>query len=111
MGITPWFVGQVSPVWTINILPDSGTFNASGLVPSNFSMVFRNTDASGIVDINGTGTFSNVTVASGSAPATVQYTPSSTDVQNAANYRALVKVVTGTGLAVIDLGMWQVLPL
>lgn len=120
MANTPWYVGQLAPLWTIQLVLDSGPFNVFGLAPSNFSMVFRNTDMPGIVDIPGTGTFSNITAAVTQTvngvttvvtPASVQYQVSLGDVALAANYHVFVKVQMGNGPQIFDCGPWQVLAL
>lgn len=112
MGINPWYTGQLSPIWTFQLIPDSGVFNVSGLIPSDFTTVFRNTDVVTLDDIPGTGTFSNIVASSGTGlntiPASVQYQVSSADVATPGNYHVFVKVTTGNGLAVFDFGTWQV---
>lgn len=120
MGISPWYKTSTptAPVWTIQLVPDSGVFNVSGLVVANFSLLLRNLDTS--VETTGQGTFSNitaaVTVTSGSStiiisPATVQYQHNVADVI-IGRYRPYVLVTFSNGIEPFQLQEdWQVVPL
>lgn len=63
MGISPWYKtsNATAPIWTIQLVPDSGTFNVSGLVVGNFALLFRDLDTG--VETTGVGTFSIITAA------------------------------------------------
>ena len=113
--ITPWYVGQLSPIWTIQLIPDSGYVNVTGLVVGNFSLRILNT-ATG-VETTGQGTFSNITAAvttqSGGqtivvTPASVQYQPVAADVV-AGIYTLWCDVTFANGKEPFLIGTWQVL--
>jgi hypothetical protein len=109
-GNTPWYKGDRKPVWDFLIEPDSGTFDTTGLTESDFSLV--------LIDINndntpraGTGAFSNLTAASGSDPASIQYAPGATDVGTAGIYEVRLIVDSGTSnQRTFSQGLWQCVP-
>ncbi len=109
MAITPWYVGQLAPVLTIQLVPDSGQFNIAGLTTANFSLTVHNSDSG--VDTAGAGTFANLQPAatSGYAPASIQYQLAAADVATSGNYHLFVNAQLPNGLMVFDLGVWQVL--
>ncbi len=111
MAITPWYVGQLAPIWTIQLIPDSGFVNVSGLVVGNFSLRILNTATN--VETTGQGTFSNITAATlnGSVvvtPASVQYQPVTADVALGV-YMLWCDVTFANGKEPFLIGIWQVL--
>ena len=109
--ITPWYVGQLAPIWTIQLIPDTGYVNVTGLVVGNFSLRILNT-ATG-VETTGQGTFSNITAAvlNGSivvTPASVQYQPVAADVV-AGTYTLWCDVTFANGREPFLIGTWQVI--
>lgn len=117
MGISPHYktAAPTAPIWTIQLVPDSGTFSVAGLVPNSFSLLLHNLDTG--VETTGQGTFSNITTAvtttSGgiTSPASVQYQAASADV-NLGRYRLFVLVTVGNGIQPFLLDEeWEVLPL
>ena len=117
MAISPWYQGNTGKVWQLQCIPDSGSYDFTGLSTSSFSLTFRNNDTG--VETTGTGTFSNVTnaVVTGTAPyqvvtspATVYYQVSSGDVAILGNYELLLTITFSDGPLTLDLGKWQVIP-
>lgn len=106
MPITPWYKGDLVPLWTIQLVPDSGVFNVSGLAPSSFALFIKNTDTG--VETNGGGTFSSITAATTTTPASVQYAPSTADVGTLGNFTLFVVVTFPAGHETFSLGSWQV---
>jgi len=102
------------PIWKISLVPDTGTFDVSMLVPSNFSLLIRNTDDIPATETNGTGVFSNVTPAvyTGAAitsHASVQYLVSAADVANLGNYMLFLTVTFPSGgIETFAMGAWKV---
>jgi hypothetical protein len=117
MPISPWYKGDTAPIWTFQLIPDSGAFNITGLSPSNFSLIIRNVDDVPPVDATGTGTFSNLTAATlnGSVvitPASIQYVPSTADVANLGNFQLFVVAtypIAGNPTQTFTVGPWQVI--
>lgn len=109
MAITPWYVGDTAPAWTIPLTLDNGAFSTSSLSVSNFALLIRDTDADPPSEITGTGTFTNLVAASGTTPAQITYIPSSADTSTLGNY-ALFIVVTypNSTVQTLSLGAWQV---
>jgi hypothetical protein len=103
MGISPWYVGQVLPLWQITLTPDTGTSDVTGLYSSAFTMRFINTLTS--AEIVGEGTFSIIQA----NPAIVQYQLATSDVTTPGTYTVLVEV-DYPGIDVFSLGTWQLLP-
>ncbi|HET8911894.1 MAG TPA: hypothetical protein VFN23_10545, partial [Ktedonobacteraceae bacterium] len=96
MGISPWYrtSSPISPIWTILLVPDTGSFNVAGLAPSNFALLLRNLDTG--VETTGQGTFSNIQAATTISPASVQYQLATADV-NLGHFRVWVEVTLSTG--------------
>jgi hypothetical protein len=110
--ITPWYKGDTSPAWTIQLTPDSGVFSTTGLSTSNFSLIIRNVDSVPPTDTAGTGSFSNLVAGTSvSSPSTITYAPGSADVANLGDYILLVVVTyPGSGATqTFNLGSWQVI--
>jgi hypothetical protein len=78
VGLSPWFKGDRKQPWTFSLETDSGTFDITGLTTSDFKLKMLNITTSERRD--GTGTFSNLTAASGSAPASITFNQSADDV-------------------------------
>lgn len=85
MGISPWYKTSVptAPLWTISLVPDSGALSITGLVLSNFSMLFKNLDTG--IETIGVGAFSNLTTSSTTSagviiPASIQYQVAASEV-------------------------------
>jgi hypothetical protein len=74
-----WFKGDRKPPWVIGLQPASGNLDISGLTTADFTFIFIDT-AKPDTEIVGTGTFSALTAASGSNPASITYAPSASDV-------------------------------
>jgi hypothetical protein len=114
MGISPWYKTNTptAPKWTIQLVPDTGSFDVTNLTTGNFSLLMRNVDTG--VETTGAGTFSNITAAvlSGSTvvtPASVQYQAASGDVV-AGMYQNFVLVTLSNGIEPFKFGeLWQVI--
>src|SRR5512146_2805602 len=89
MGISPTYKTSIptAPLWTIQLVPDSGTFSVSGLTVSDFALLIHDLDTG--IETTGQGTFSNITAAGTQtingatviiSPASGQYQVASTDV-------------------------------
>ncbi len=106
MGISPWSQGDGKPPWTFSLEPDSGNFDTTGLSTNDFTLVMIN--MSNKQSINGTGTFSNLTAASGNNPAQITYQTSSADTANAGmnDMRLVVKKGT-TSQQTFKFGIWE----
>src|SRR5258708_4515337 len=120
MGISPTYKTSIptAPIWTIQLVPDSGTFSVAGLLPNRFSLLLHNLSTG--VETTGLGTFSNITAAVTStsggittilSPASVQYQAVAADV-NLGRYRLFVLVTVGNGVQPFLLAEdWEVLSL
>jgi hypothetical protein len=111
MGISPWYKTSTptAPLWTIQLVPDSGSFVTTGLTTGNFALLIKNLDTG--VETSGVGTFSNITAATSTSPASVQYQAASGDV-NVGNYRLAVLVTVANGVQPFILTeTWEVVPL
>ena len=100
MGISTLYVGQLSPIWTIQLIPDTSYVNVSGLVVGNFSLRIRNLETN--IETTGAGTFSNITAAVVTngvviSPASVQYQPVTADVK-LGRYQLWVDVTFSNGV-------------
>lgn len=117
MGISPTYKTSIptAPLWTIQLVPDSGIFNVSGLTVSDFQLLMHNLDTG--VETTGAGTFSNIQAAvtqtiNGAtviiSPASVQYQVASADV-TVGKYRLFVLVTVANGVeAFLFEEDWQV---
>lgn len=92
MSISPWTQGDGLPAWTIGLKPDSGPVDIAGLSTGDFTMVFINSAGQEVI---GSGPFSNLTVASGSTPATITYQVGSADVATLGVFDARVVIKRG----------------
>lgn len=109
MVYSPWTQGDRRPTWTIKLTPSTGTFDITGLTAANFSMRITNTDTQNTV--NGTGTFTNLTAATSTSPATIQYIPSAADAVNLGNFQPYAKITfPDTTSQTITLDPWEVIP-
>lgn len=107
--ITPWYQGDTFP-WTIPLtLDNNAPFSITSLSTSNFSLLIKNTDANPPSEVSGTGTFSNLTAASGNTPASIIYTPSSADTSTLGNFALFIVVNYPNGTKqTLSIGAWQV---
>jgi hypothetical protein len=108
MPITPWPKGNLVPPWVISLIPDTGTVNTTSLVVGNFSLRILNTNLG--TETTGVGTFSNITAAAGSTPASVTYQVAAADVATLGMFHLWLDVTFSTGVQSFDLGPWQVVP-
>lgn len=115
MPITPWHQGDRMPIWRLSLVPDTGTFDVSGLTPANFALLIKNSSATPTTTTAGTGVFSNVAAAvlSGStitSHASVQYLPSAADVATLGDYEVFVVVTfPGSLVQTLSIGDWEVI--
>lgn len=106
MGFSPWYRGDRLPVWDMLLEPDSGTLDASALTVDDFSLVFVNT--TNHAKTTGTGTFSNVTLASGATPASVQYALSAADATLSGMQEVRIVIKSGTAnQKTFNMGIWE----
>lgn len=106
MGITPWTQGDGAPPWTFALELDSGIFDITGLSTSDFSLVMIN--ISNQQSKTATGVFSSLTAASGSNPATIVFTPSSSDISTLGMYDMRVIAKKGTpNQRTFKFGLWS----
>src|SRR5579859_1666575 len=104
---TGWYKGDRKPFWDLLIEPDSGAFDITGLTTSDFTLQFIDINNNRSV-IVGTGTFSSLTAASGSNPASIIYAPSAADVGTTGIYEIRLVVDSGTANQRTFLqGLWQ----
>ncbi len=119
MGISPTYLGNLAPAWTIFLVPDSGVVNVSGLVAANFSLRIHNTSAGATpTETTGQGTFSNITAAvtqllpDGTtlikSHSSVQYQLVNADVV-LGTYKLWCDVTFSNGVESFLLGDWQVI--
>lgn len=101
MGISPTYktATPIAPLWQISLVPDSGTFDITGLSTSNFAMLFKDLDSG--QETNGIGTFSSLvaaqTLSSGVVvPASIRYQVAATEVI-ISRKRPVVLVTVGNG--------------
>lgn len=92
MAQSPWPQGDTRESWTFLLAPDTGTFNTSGLSPSNFAYFQLNMSTG--VERQGDGVFSNIVAASGGNPAKITYQQSANDVASVGMFLQSVKVTT-----------------
>ena|SRR2546421_11661540 len=109
MGISPWTKGDGKPLWTFSLEPDSGDFDITGLVASDFTLVMMN--VSNNQEVDGTGTFNDPLPASGGNPATIVYQVSSADAANVGMQD--IRLVTKKGTLsqrTLEFGIWECIP-
>jgi|SRR5579862_3544416 len=106
MPISPWYktthVTQTAPLWTENIVTDSGTENLFGLDDDDLSLFFTNT--SNGVETQGAGTL-HITQAN---PGIVTYQVASADVV-VGMYRVTLWITFTNGPQPFLLGIWDVI--
>lgn len=110
MGITPWYYGQSLPIWTVNITPDTGRFDLTGMTSSNLALRFINTRT--LAEWVGTGTLNIVQ----NNPAIISYgvvaadTSSIQFVSNTEMLNILLEVTypNNAGFDVFNMGTWEV---
>lgn len=85
MSISPWYktATPTAPIWTVSLVPDSGSFSIANLSSINFSMLFKNLDTG--METTGVGVFSNLTATSTNSfgvavPASIQYQVDASEV-------------------------------
>lgn len=99
MAYQPWYQLQTYPALQIPLNVESTPDNITGMSPSNFTMILRNTAVAPAIDTTGTGTFTIVT----SNPAVVTYTFSTADVASTFSGVLFIRAVfPGGGIAVYD---------
>lgn len=77
--ISPWRVGQLSPIWTLNMIRDNNTImNLTGVTTAQLSLIIYN--SSKVVTGTGAGTFAIISV----LPGIVTYQLASADVPSTA---------------------------
>jgi hypothetical protein len=105
MGISDWYVGQLAPIWTIYLIPDTGYTDVTALSAGDFSLRLRNL-VSG-VETTGGGTFSSITAATHTTingqvvvltHAYVKYQLVGGDVAAVADYKVWVDVTFANGV-------------
>ncbi len=114
MGISKWYVGDTAPLLTIQLIPDTGYVDVTGLNISHFSMQILDSQQN---VTPGQGTFSNIIAAQGpydaqtdhaATPASVQYHLAPNDVATAGVYTLRIKIAFGADTQTFDLGQWRV---
>lgn len=99
MGYQPWYQKQTYPALQLLLNVEGNPDNITGLAPTAFGLILRNTSVSPVTDLIGTGTFTIVTA----NPAVVTYTFSAADVAQPFSGLLIVTAqFTPTGLAVWD---------
>ncbi len=114
MGISPTYIGYLAPKWTIQLVPDSGVVDISGLATNNFTLLLRNKETG--AKATGAGTFSNITASATNTvndittitPASVQYQLVSADLV-IGRYDVWVTVTFSNGTQPFYMGIWEVL--
>jgi len=109
MGINTWYVGDTVPLLTIQLVPDSGFIDLTGLAPANFTLLIRNLN---VGETSGVGTFSSVTQATVTngvvtAPASVKYQFAVSEAV-VGLYHLYVRIQFASGQQTFDAGLWQV---
>lgn len=106
MGISPWNIGDENPVWTFSLETDSGNFDTTGLITSDFSLVMINISNRQVT--NGTGTFSNIMPVNGANPATINYQLSAADALITGMQDMRIVVKKGTAQQeTFKFGIWE----
>lgn len=106
MGISPWLktATPTSPKWIIQLIPDSGTFDVSGLTTGDFELRIQDLKNGNVSA--GQGTFSSITAAVTTtinsatvvvSPAQVSYQLDPDDVV-LGRYRLTLLVTTSNGV-------------
>jgi len=108
MSQSPWPQGDTRESWTLQLIPDSGVFNTTGLTTVNFAYFMRNISSG--VETQGTGTFSNLIAASGGNPAQITYQQSAADVANLGMFHQWIKVTQGAQPQTFDFGVLSIEP-
>lgn len=104
MAQSPWKQGDRQPYWPFGLQPDSGIFDVTGLVASDFTLVFLDPNSN---ERDGDGVFTDITAASVSSPATVTYQPSANDVANVGTFDRRVVIHKGTPQqTTFEFGAW-----
>lgn len=112
MGISPTYLGNLAPTWTVQMIPDTGVVNTSGLNTGNFALGIRNLETGGVTA--GQGSFSNIVAAVVTngvviTPATVQYQTVTNDVV-LGRYQLWLDVTFSTGVETFYIPeIWEVL--
>jgi len=100
MAQSPWKQGDREPYWTFGLQPDSESLDVTGLVTSDFTLVFI--DGSTTVESDGDGVFTNITAAiaatstTSAIPATITYQPGPLDVATVRTCDRRVVIHKGT---------------
>src|SRR5450755_1313873 len=102
----PWYVGQTYPSFDIVLNTDSGSDNLTGVVVTNFTMIFSSTATRPPTDTTGTGTFTIKSI----NPAEILYKPSTTDVASAFSGQLIVKAFFPPSNTSADEAIWDPIP-
>ena len=102
----PWYVGQTYPSWDILLTTDSGNDNLTGVIASNFTMIFSSTATRPPTDTIGTGTFTIKAI----NPAEILYKPSQADVASAFSGQLIVKAFFPPSNTNADEVVWDPIP-
>lgn len=95
MGLSPWTRGDRQPPWVADLEPDSGYFDITGLTTADFTLEMFDIGHGG-TKRTGTGTFGNLTAASGNTSASIEYYPSADDVGTLGTFDVRIVVKEGT---------------
>ena len=104
MAITPWRVGQLSPIWTISLSRDNSEMDLTGVTANQISLIIYN--SSKVVTGTGAGAFAILQI----KPGIVTYTPVSADIPSTAGqYYARIEVnFNGTSPDFSDYISWVI---
>lgn len=105
MSVSPWRVGQLSPIWTINMIRDNNIImDLTGVTTGQLSLIIYN--GSKVITGTGAGTFAITST----KPGIVTYQPASADVPSTAGtYYIRVEVnFNGTSPDFSDYILWAI---
>ncbi len=94
MAQSPWKQGDREPYWEFGLQPDTGFFDVTGLVTSDFTLVFLNVTDN--TESDGDGVFMDITAATPTTPATITYQPGPLDVATVRTCDRRVVIKRGT---------------
>lgn len=104
MAISPWYVGQRLPIWSMSLQRDNGTsVDLTGVSGGSLALKLVNRSTAAVTTATGTPTIFAAN------PAIVQFAPSSADVTTAGSFSARLWVTWAGGIEVFDAGIWDIL--
>ncbi len=110
-GISPWVVGQLGPIWTINLNQGSdGAVNLTGVTTGQLALWIYTVSGSGLTIYTKTGTGAGTFTITSTNPGQVTYQLASADVPSTPGNYAVRVVISfgGTAPVMTDYIPWTV---